>query len=47
MQEVAVALDAMDRGLLMQIKDAIPEAKVVAARPAENPIPPGGDPIPF
>ena len=47
MQEVAVALDAMDKGIFASLKDAIPESKVVAINLTENDIPPGGDQIPF
>lgn len=47
MREVAVALDAMDRGIFSELKDTIPGAKVVALRKIENDIPPGGDDIPF
>lgn len=46
MREVAVALDAMDRGLFSAIKDAIPGAQVVAVR-NEEPAPYYNDDLPF
>lgn len=46
MREVAVALDAMDRGLFSEIKDAIPGAKVVGIR-KEEPAPYYNDELPF
>ena len=46
MHEVAVALNALDRGVFAEIKDAIPEAKLAGLKKAE-PAPLYNDELPF